>query len=159
MPEMPRPAVAAGHLPEVSCRDRLTTDERVLILQQCEILHSLDFDEIDRIAYLVEPEAHRAGELVIEDGAPATYVYFVVSGAAEVRRGERVLARLGKGASVGEMALIDDSPRSAGVVMVEAGVLLRLHRDVFRDLVARHPEIYADLYRLLAARVRNSPAE
>ena len=126
------------------------------LLQQVSILRSVPQDEITKLGELVEPKSYAAGEVVILDGDRGTYLYFVASGAAEVRIGRESVALQEPGDCFGEMALLDDSPRSATVTMVKDGVLLRLHRDVFLDLVQRRPDIYKDLYKLLADRIRTT---
>lgn len=132
--------------------------DKSLFLQRVRLFRTLSRDELVTLAVFAEALDYAAGDPVIEDGAPGTHLFVVVSGVAEVRKDDRCLARLGQGDCFGEMALVDSGPRSAAVVMAEAGVLLRLHRDVFRDLVRRHPEMYEALYGLLAERLRAGPA-
>ena len=126
------------------------------LLQQVSILQSLPVDEIKHLAALVEPKSYAAGDVVIRDGDRGTYLYFVASGAAKVRMGSETVALQEPGDCFGEMALLDDSPRSATVTMVKDGVLLRLHRDVFLDLVQRRPDMYKNFYKLLADRIRTT---
>jgi CRP-like cAMP-binding protein len=126
------------------------------LLQQVSILQSLPVDEIKHLAALVEPKSYAAGDVVIRDGDRGTYLYFVASGAAKVRMGSETVALQEPGDCFGEMALLDDSPRSATITMVKDGVLLRLHRDVFLDLVQRRPDMYKNLYKLLADRIRTT---
>ena len=126
------------------------------LLQQVAILQSLPVDEITHLAALVEPKSYAAGDVVIRDGDPGVYLYFVASGVAKVRMGSETVALQEQGDCFGEMALLDDCPRSATVSMVTDGALLRLHRDVFLNLVQRHPDIYQDLYKLLAERIRTT---
>jgi CRP/FNR family transcriptional regulator, cyclic AMP receptor protein len=71
---------------------------------------------------------------------------------------ERILAFLGLGAIVGEMAIIDGLPRSASVVAVRPAVLSFLSRAEFENFANKHPEIYKLLVTLLAARLRETDA-
>jgi CRP-like cAMP-binding protein len=74
----------------------------------------------------------------------------------EVRKHGRVLARRGPCAYAGEMALIDDVPRSASVVAAEDCTLLRLDRATFQDLTEDHPAMLRELARLLATNLREA---
>src|SRR6516164_11279019 len=69
---------------------------------------------------------------------------------------ERILAFLGHGAIVGEMAIIDGLPRSASVVAVRAAVLSFLKRADFEEFAEKQPEVYKSLVTLLAARLRET---
>jgi CRP/FNR family transcriptional regulator, cyclic AMP receptor protein len=69
---------------------------------------------------------------------------------------ERILAFLGRGAIVGEMSIIDRSPRSATVAAVRPAVLSFVSRTDFRDFAKIHPEVYETLLELLAARLRET---
>jgi CRP/FNR family transcriptional regulator, cyclic AMP receptor protein len=69
---------------------------------------------------------------------------------------ERILAFLGPGAIVGELAVIDGLPRSASVVAVRPTVLSFLSQAAFDDFAAKHPDIYKSLVTLLARRLRET---
>jgi len=70
--------------------------------------------------------------------------------------GERILAFLGAGAIVGELAIIDGFPRSASVVAVRDAQLSFLSRAAFDEFAKVHPEVYKSLVALLAARLRET---
>jgi CRP-like cAMP-binding protein len=99
-----------------------------------------------------------AGQAVLREGESGECCYFLHSGRAEVIRyqGEsrQVLAELDIGACFGEEALLADSPRNATVTMLEDGVVLRLARPDFLDLL-KAPVVkevtLAEAARLLAA--------
>ena len=66
---------------------------------------------------------------------------------------ERILAFLGPGAIVGELAIVDGRPRSASVVAVREAALKFLSRSTFEEF-AEHPEVYKNLVKVLATRLR-----
>ncbi len=70
--------------------------------------------------------------------------------------GERILAFLGPGAMVGELAIIDGFPRSASVVAVRDAQLSFLSRAAFDEFAKAHQEVYKSLVALLAARLRET---
>jgi CRP-like cAMP-binding protein len=72
------------------------------------------------------------------------------------RGSERILAILGPGAIVGELAMLDGLPRSASVVAVRDAQLTFISRAKFDETTRQHPEIYQHLVALLAARLRET---
>jgi CRP/FNR family cyclic AMP-dependent transcriptional regulator len=71
---------------------------------------------------------------------------------------ERILAFLGSGAVVGELSLIDGSPRSASVVAVQPAQLSFLSRAAFEKFANKNLEVYRTLLTLIAARLRDTDA-
>ena len=69
---------------------------------------------------------------------------------------ERILAMLGPGAIVGELAIIDGGPRSASVFAVRDCELSFISRAVFKERTIRHPEIYQYVINVLATRLRRT---
>ncbi|HXW42081.1 MAG TPA: Crp/Fnr family transcriptional regulator [Xanthobacteraceae bacterium] len=109
------------------------------------------------------PAKLRADEVLFLAGDAGDGCYRVEDGLLKVtmvsRAGnERILAFLGPGAIVGELAIIDGLPRSASVVAVRAATLSFLSRAAFDDFTAKHPEIYKSLVTLIAARLRETDA-
>jgi CRP-like cAMP-binding protein len=69
---------------------------------------------------------------------------------------ERILAILGPGSIVGDMAMIDGRPRSASVSALRDCKLSFVSRSVFEAIAAKNPEIYKHLLNMLAARLRDT---
>jgi CRP/FNR family cyclic AMP-dependent transcriptional regulator len=69
---------------------------------------------------------------------------------------ERILAFVGRGDIVGELAMIDGLPRSASVVAVHDATLSCLSRTAFETFAKKHPELYKSLVGLLAKRLRGT---
>lgn len=114
------------------------------LLLDSQLLAQIPPSNIDRISELVERLEVSAGETVITQGDPGEHYYVVESGRCEVLRsgedgGPPVrLAELGKGTSFGEEALLTDTPRNATIRMLTPGILLRLNRTYFLELIS-HP--------------------
>jgi CRP/FNR family transcriptional regulator, cyclic AMP receptor protein len=86
------------------------------------------------------------GDVVFLEGERGHYVCFVVEGQLEVAKasaaGTRtVLTTLSRGQSIGEMAVIDEAPRSATVVAQTKSRLLTFSRQDFDNLLEQHPAI------------------
>jgi len=102
-----------------------------------------------------------AGRVLFRAGDPGNGCYRVEDGLLKVtmvsRSGaERILAFLGKGAIVGELAVLDGRPRSASVVAVRDAAVRFLSNAAFEAFAEKHPELYKSLVRLLAERLRET---
>ena len=69
---------------------------------------------------------------------------------------ERILAFLGRGAIVGELAVLDGLARSASVVVVRDAIVHFLSKAAFEAFAEIHHELYKELVRLLAKRLRET---
>ena len=69
---------------------------------------------------------------------------------------ERILAILGPGAIVGELAVLDGLPRSATVLALRDSDLLFVSKAKFDECAIKHPELYTHLLMLLASRLRDT---
>jgi CRP-like cAMP-binding protein len=102
-----------------------------------------------------------AGEVLFVAGDPGNGCYRVEEGLVKVtlmsRAGvERILSFLGPGSIVGELSIIDGLPRSASLVAVRPALLSHLSRSAFEAFALKNPEIYKDLVKLLAGRLRET---
>ncbi len=96
-----------------------------------------------------------ADEVLFVAGEDGNGCYRIEDGSVKVtmmsRTGvERILAFLGPGAIVGELALIDGRPRSPSVVAVRETMFKFLSRATFEEFAREHPEVYMNLTKILA---------
>ena len=103
----------------------------------------------------------REGQTLFERGDAGDGCYWLRRGVLAVlitsANGEqRILALLGAGAVVGEIAMIDGLPRSATIQAVRDCELTFVSRAAFTEMMSRHPELYRDIVMTLAARLRQS---
>jgi CRP/FNR family cyclic AMP-dependent transcriptional regulator len=103
----------------------------------------------------------REGETLFERGDAGDGCYWLRRGVlavliASAKGDQRILAILGAGSVVGEVAMIDGQPRSATVQAVRDCVLTFVSRAAFTDMMSRNPELYRTIVMTLAARLRQS---
>jgi len=103
----------------------------------------------------------RAGRILFRAGDSGNGCYRVEDGLLKVAMvsssgAERILAFLGRGAIVGELAILDRLPRSATVVAVRDATVHFLSNAAFEAFADKHPELYKSLIRLLAERLRET---
>jgi CRP/FNR family transcriptional regulator len=103
----------------------------------------------------------RKGKMLFERGAAGDGCYWLHQGvvaicASSASGEQRTLAILGPGALIGELAMIDGLPRSAGVQAVRDCTLTFVSRASFTALLGRHPDLYQEIVATLSARLRQS---
>jgi CRP-like cAMP-binding protein len=106
--------------------------------------------ELVGLASLMRPRPYAKDEVIYLRGDPGTAFYVIASGKVKIALTspdgkELILRRLGPGGFHGELALLDDEPRSADAVATEASVLLVLQRDAFRQFLSEHPDLATKL--------------
>ena len=117
-----------------------STDEVVAALAKVDLFKGLPGDDLERIAGIVHGAAVEEGHVLFEEGDPGDSFYVVVEGAIEIVKHvsggdeERLAVRRG-GESFGEMALLDDAPRSATARAVDDTQLMVVPREGFLGLL------------------------
>ena len=101
-----------------------------------------------------------AGQTLFLAGDPCTGCYRLIEGLLKVtldlgQGRERILAILGPGALVGELSVIDGTPRSACVTAIRASKLEFVSRVAFDEFGRAHPEIFRIIAGVLARRLRD----
>ena len=129
-----------------------------------ELVQGLDFLQgarPDVVRRLVDGAAERRflpGNVILEEGAPGREIYLVVEGAVEIVKGqdEILLGQRHAGELVGEMAFLEDRPRSATVRAAAPTVLLEFSERKLREVLADQPELLYRTVAALSARLRES---
>jgi CRP/FNR family transcriptional regulator/CRP/FNR family cyclic AMP-dependent transcriptional regulator len=101
-----------------------------------------------------------AGQIVFHMGDPGGLLYIITSGKVKITHAnpdgqEALLAILGPGDYFGELALLDDSPRSATAEALEPAEMLTLHRDSFTRFLTSNPTFAHHVLYTLSKRIRH----
>jgi len=129
-------------------------------LARVELLSSLDKKELQVLSKSCQERKYSAGSTLIKQGDTGVGLYVIISGhvkttqAKNPDRAEVDLGTYGPGNVLGEMALLDDLPRSATVTAVDDVTALLLPVWEFRATVRDHPEIALKLLSVLSKRLR-----
>jgi len=143
----------------------LTTIEKMMLIRQVPIFSDLTADDLEELATVVEERRIDAGKDVFREGDPGDAVYLIVKGRVCVFTGgdgvrpERVLSELGPGACIGEMAVLDASPRSATVRALERTRTLRVPGEGFKRVMTERPEMSQAIVAELVKRMRGMMAQ
>ena len=98
--------------------------------------------------------ALKAGNFIFQEGDKADGLFVIKSGTVGIRLGNRTLTELTANSIFGEMALIDDAPRSATAVAVTDVELVPVSEKQFLFLVSHTPFFALKVMRVLARRLR-----
>ena len=116
-------------------------DDWMTTLLQTKAFHRIPPANIQAIFMRLQRMPYRVGEVVIKQGDEGDYFYVIVNGKCVVTRETPLnkegikLAELGIGDSFGEEALIAEAKRNATVTMLTDGMLMRLNKEDFRQLM------------------------
>lgn len=125
-------------------------------LREIPLFHSLSEMEILKVKELMYERSFEEGELVFQMNQPGAAMFFVKEGTvkllipADEGRDEIVIANLSKGNFFGELALLDNSPRSASALAETPTKLEAIFRGDFENLLSKDPVLSSKLYRQLA---------
>ncbi|TME49280.1 MAG: cyclic nucleotide-binding domain-containing protein [Chloroflexi bacterium] len=134
------------------------TDLRQLagVLEQVALFQGLNKRELRAVARASNEIEHTAGREVVSEGRGSIGFHLILSGKAEVTRKGRKLRALGRGDHFGEIALIDNQPRSATVTALTPLRTLTITAWNFKPLLREHPQITYKLLLQLCARLREA---
>jgi CRP/FNR family cyclic AMP-dependent transcriptional regulator len=138
---------------------------RLVVLRGASVFAGLPRRFLARLAVRFFEKAYTPGDVVFHEGEPGKALFVVLEGTVIISRagpdGEQTLRTMGPGACFGEMALIDDFPRSATARIAAPARLLILYKSDFDALVDGHPRIalvtLRNLLHTLAMYVRTAP--
>ena len=116
-------------------RKAVIPERELALLRGVPMLRVLPMTVLEQLASDLEPMRFAAGDPIIRQGAVGDRFYIIDRGQVEVRVGDRVMRREGPGESFGEVALLRDVPRTAGVSAVTDVELFALDRDAFTSAV------------------------
>jgi CRP-like cAMP-binding protein len=96
-----------------------------------------------------------AGEVLFKEGDPGDCMFVLLEGAVDVRVGGETVEQSIRGALLGEMALIDRSPRGATVVATASSRLARVDERRFNFIIQQNPFFARHVMKVLVDRLRH----
>lgn len=131
-------------------------NDKVRLLKRIPFFENLKRLELEEVAKIMFERDYQEGESIFEQGQPGAALFIIQSGTVSVEithpNGDvDKITQLGRHAFIGELALLDESPRSASAVAHVPTKVLSLFRSDLDKLQKEHPVIASEIYRSLAA--------
>lgn len=130
------------------------------LLTSVPLFASLDRRAIAGLARQASRRVYAPGEAIVREGETGTALYVIVRGRVRVEHGSgpasAAVGNLGPGDFFGELALIEDRPRSASVVAVDETECLLFVVWEFRALLKEHPQMALPIMNALIARLHRA---
>jgi len=134
--------------------------DKISLLRQA--FKGLSADELQEMATATQIRAYPPDHIMCHEGAYEEVFYVIADGSAAVSKniseqdGERILRVAGKGDLVGEMALIQNVPRSATVRAITDCTVLEMNKKDFETLLGRSPSMAINIIRTTLDRIREN---
>ena len=122
-------------------------------LKSLPLFESVSEEDLERIAPFISEVSVSEGKHLVDEGDYAYDFMAIEEGAAEVRRGDAVVAQLGKGDFFGEVGLLDTEKRTATVVATAPTRLITLDRWDMKRLEKTAPSAVEQIRAAAAERV------
>ena len=135
------------------------TDDKLELLKRVPLLAGLGRKEIEEVGRLAEEIDVPAGRVLMREGQTGQEFFIVVRGSVLIERGGHALRSLGPGDFLGEIALVDDGPRTATATTETSAQLLVLAHREFHSLMEQFPSVRTSVMQALAMRVRDLEPE
>jgi HEAT repeat protein len=135
--------------------------ERLLALKQVPLFSQLSLEQLEALQQIAREVEYMANEVIIRENDPGGELFLLIEGKVRIFKDygtlqEESLNSVTAISYFGEMAAIDDEPRSATVVASERSRMLCLDGMSLKDLIRQMPEISFQIMRVLTARVRRA---
>jgi CRP-like cAMP-binding protein len=137
------------------------TDERTTFLAKVPLFSGLNNRQLAKIAKRFVPRTYKANQAIVSQGKGGEGMFTIISGQAQVvietADGEKaVVNEFGPKDFFGEVAMLDDGPRTASVVTTEETECLVLSRADFLSLIRNDAEMASEIAVALAERLRRA---
>jgi len=130
--------------------------DKIAHIKSIPLFSNLSQKELAEVARHCDEMSVASHQVLANEGSPGDECFIIVSGEITIRRNHRKLAVKGAGEIVGEMALLDELPRSATLVTSQDSNLLVFSRRDFRLLINELPSVSRKLLETLSQRLRET---
>ncbi len=134
------------------------TVEKILFLKSASVFERVSGEDLAALARVADVETYGPGQAVFHEGEMGDALYVIVRGKIRIESGGERLAELGPGEAFGEMAVLDEVPRSATASAADETEVLRIGSEEFYEILHEQVEIAEGVIRMLTRRLREADA-
>ena len=138
-------AVVIGVEGEKAAPEKAEVEARMEVLRRIPLFKHLKYKELIQVLSIVRTEKARSGGTIIEEGTDGDRLFIMLRGGADVLAAGVTVAEISAGQHFGEMALIDNAPRSATIRASRDSTLLSIDRENFYGLMRKDPVLAVKL--------------
>jgi CRP/FNR family cyclic AMP-dependent transcriptional regulator len=153
------PETQAGELLTESEKDLYRLLEKSSFLKKVPLFKEISENYLIPLAKIVHSVRLKGGETLFHQGDRGDALYLIRFGSINVQVNGVEVNRMGAGEYLGEMALLDDTPRSASCIAIEDTELLKIKASDFETVVRSQPSVVFAMIRTLAERLRQQTAD
>lgn len=131
------------------------------LLGHVELFSHLTAEQLEQLAAQTRELTFRKNAVLMNEGDPGESMFVIKNGSVKVFLSdedgrELVLYEQGPGAVIGDIALLDNEPRSASVMTLEPATALIIGKQAFLDCLRQSPDTAINIIRSLTARLRDA---
>jgi len=133
-----------------------STLEKTIFMKSVDLFKDISGQEVSNIAQIAKEREFSANKTIMNHGDNGDSMFIIISGSVKVHIDNKELTTLSKGDCIGEMALLDQEPRSASITTKEETTLLEIYGEDFYDLMASRMDIMQGIVKVLSRRIRKN---
>jgi CRP-like cAMP-binding protein len=137
----------------------LQASDRIKLIQQTPLSKYMDYIQRSHIAAICEIEEYKAGSVVVQEGTEGESMYIVAKGTLEILLKGQHLTYKKPGEFMGEVALLQQSKRTATAVAKEDTLLLSLKKNDLDEVFKKDPEMEKFFYKAMLEMIMNRMVE
>lgn len=132
-------------------------EDSLELLKEVPLFSTFNKKQLKSVRKTAKEKEFQSKEAIVREGdASNTGFYLILEGQVEVKQDESTLSKLGSGQFFGEMAVLDEKPRSADVVATTDTKCLLLTSWNFKALIKTYPDMATKVISELANRLRQT---
>lgn len=134
-------------------------DQKLELLERVPLFAGVAREGLEEIGRITDEIDVPAGRALTHEGRHEGYFFVIVSGTVRIERGGRTINTIGAGDFLGEIALLDDGPRTATATTESACRLLSMTHQRFHELLDTSPPVRTAILEAVGQRLRALDAE
>ena len=129
--------------------------EKTIFLKSVDLFKNISGDILNQIAQISTEINYDTGHNIFSEGENGDSMFLIMSGKVNIIQNGKTITELKDRQCIGEMAILDNEPRSADAVTSTETILLKIEQNGFYELMASNKDIMQEIVQMLIRRLRN----